>query len=44
MWSFVQVKGKNAPAVKKGRFGYGEIWTWVAIDADTGVAHVSARR
>lgn len=23
------------PAEKRGKFGYGDIWTWVAIDADT---------
>jgi IS1 family transposase len=23
------------PAEKKGQFGFGDVWTWVAIDADT---------
>ena len=23
------------PADKRGRFGFGDVWTWVAIDADT---------
>lgn len=35
IWSFCYAKEKNVPADKKGKFGYGDIWTWVAIDADT---------
>jgi len=35
IWSFCYAKEKNVPADKKGHFGYGDIWTWVAIDADT---------
>ena len=35
IWSFVYSKDKNVPAGKKGQFGYGDVWTWVAIDADT---------
>jgi IS1 family transposase len=34
-WSFVYSKQKNVPEEKQGRFGYGDVWTWVAIDADT---------
>ena len=34
-WSFVYAKEKNVPAEKRGHFGYGDMWTWVAIDADT---------
>jgi IS1 family transposase len=34
-WSFVYAKAKNVPEEKRGRFGYGDVWTWVAIDADT---------
>jgi IS1 family transposase len=34
-WSFCYAKQKNVPADKRGKFGYGDIWTWVAIDADT---------
>ena len=34
-WSFVYAKQKNVPADKIGPFGYGEVWTFVAIDADT---------
>lgn len=35
IWSFVYAKEKNVPAEKKGQFGYGDVWTWVAIDAET---------
>lgn len=35
IWSFVGMKAKNVPADKKGQFGYGDVWTWVALDADT---------
>lgn len=35
IWSFVYAKQKNIPAEKQGQFGYGDVWTWVAIDADT---------
>jgi IS1 family transposase len=35
IWSFVYAKQKNVPADKQGQFGYGDVWTWVAIDADT---------
>lgn len=34
-WSFVHAKQKNVPKEKRGRFGYGDVWTWVAIDAQT---------
>ena len=35
IWSFVYAKEKNLPEEKRGQFGYGDVWTWVAIDADT---------
>ena len=35
VWSFVAAKAKNVPADKRGVFGYGDVWTWVALDADT---------
>jgi hypothetical protein len=35
IWSFVYARDKNAPADKQGQFGYGDVWTWTAIDADT---------
>jgi len=35
IWAFCYAKAKNVPADKQGQFGYGDVWTWVAIDADT---------
>ncbi len=35
IWSFVYAKQKNVPEEKKGEWGYGDVWTWTAIDADT---------
>ncbi|MDI6448049.1 IS1 family transposase [Anaerobaca lacustris] len=35
IWSFCYAKQKNVPEPLKGTFGYGDVWTWVAIDADT---------
>lgn len=34
-WAFCYAKQKNVPADKQGQFGYGDVWTWVAIDADS---------
>jgi IS1 family transposase len=35
IWSFVYSKDKNVPENHKGEFGYGDVWTFTAIDADT---------
>ena len=35
IWSFVGMKQKNVPKELKGEFGYGDVYTWTAIDADT---------
>src|SRR5213594_51345 len=35
IWSFVYAKAKNVPEKHAGEWGYGDVWTWVAIDADT---------
>jgi len=35
IWSFCYAKDKNVPEEKRGTFGFGDVWTWVAIDADT---------
>ena len=35
IWNFCYAKQKNVPADKQGRFGFGDVWTWVAIDADS---------
>jgi uncharacterized membrane protein len=33
--SFVYAKAKNLPEQYAGAFGYGDVWTWTALDADT---------
>lgn len=35
IWSFVGMKQKNVPADLRGTFGYGDVYTWTAIDAET---------
>jgi IS1 family transposase len=35
IWAFCYSKEKNVPPGKAGEFGFGDIWTWTAIDADT---------
>ena len=35
IWCFCYAKDKNVPADKRGEFGFGDTWTWVAIDAET---------
>jgi hypothetical protein len=35
IWSFCHSKQKNVPEEHEGEFRYGDVWTWVAIDADT---------
>ncbi|MEA2677846.1 MAG: hypothetical protein QOJ81_1987 [Chloroflexota bacterium] len=35
IWSFVHAKAKNVPEKYAGQYGYGDIWTWTAIDPDT---------
>lgn len=35
IWSFCYAKEKNVPMDKKGQFGFGDVWTWTALDADT---------
>jgi IS1 family transposase len=46
IWAFCYSKQKNVPEDKRGEFGYGDVWTWVAIDADTKLVptyHIGAR-
>lgn len=46
IWSFVYAKAKNVPVEHKGEFGYGDVWTWTAIDSDTKLVpcwHVGGR-
>jgi IS1 family transposase len=35
IWQFCYAKEKNVPEKLRGKFGVGDVWTWVAIDADT---------
>jgi IS1 family transposase len=35
IWSFCYAKDKNVPEELRGKFGYGDVWTWTAMDADT---------
>ena len=35
IWAFCYAKEKNVPNTYKGIFGFGDVWTWTAIDADT---------
>jgi IS1 family transposase len=35
IWQFCYAKEKNVPKKLKGKFGYGDTWTWTAIDSDT---------
>lgn len=35
IWAFCHAKEKNVPEERKGEFGYGDVYTWTAIDADT---------
>ncbi len=35
IWSFCYAKEKNVPEELKGKLGFGDVWTWVAIDAET---------
>jgi IS1 family transposase len=46
IWSFVGAKAKNATPEQKEALGWGDVWTWVSIDADTKLVpcwHVGAR-
>lgn len=35
IWSFCYAKEKNVPDEYKGQFGFGDVWTWTALCADT---------
>jgi IS1 family transposase len=46
VWSFVHTKAKNVPQEKRGQFGFGDVWTWTGIDAESKVMiawHVGTR-
>lgn len=35
IWSFCYAKQKNVPEDKAHLFGYGDVWTWTALDPDS---------
>jgi len=35
IWSFCYAKEKNVPDEVRGMFGFGDVWTWTALCADT---------
>ena len=35
IWAFCYSKQKNVPDEHRGEYGYGDVWTWTAICADT---------
>lgn len=35
IWAFCHAKDKNLPDELKGKFGYGSVWTWTALCADS---------
>jgi IS1 family transposase len=46
IWSFVYSKDKNVSKDNQGIFGFGDVWTWVAIEAQTKLVpcwHVGSR-
>lgn len=38
IWRFVGAKQKNATEEQREELGYGDVWTWTAIDADSKLA------
>jgi IS1 family transposase len=38
IWSFCYAKRANVPKERRDEFGYGDVWTWVALDADSKLA------
>ena len=35
IWAFCYAKAKNVPDERRGEFGYGDVWTYTAIDPDS---------
>jgi IS1 family transposase len=35
MWSFIYAKEKNVADARKAPANAGDVWTWVAVDAET---------
>jgi len=38
IWSFCYAKEKGLPEELRGKLGFGDVWTWTAIDADSKLA------
>jgi IS1 family transposase len=38
IWAFCYARRQNLPRDKQDQFGYGDVWTWTAIDADSKLA------
>ncbi len=35
IWEFVYAKNRNVPEEHRDKWGYGDVWTWVALDPDS---------
>lgn len=35
IWAFCHAKSRNVPEAHRDEFGWGDVWTWVALDPDT---------
>jgi IS1 family transposase len=35
IWAFCYAKARNVPEEHAGEFGFGDVWTWVALDPDS---------
>lgn len=35
VWTFCYARRENVPDAKRGTFGFGDVWTWVGLDADS---------
>jgi IS1 family transposase len=35
IWAFCHAKARNVPDEHRGEYGWGDVWTWTAIDPDT---------
>ena len=35
IWAFCYAKEKNVPAKRLGKWGFGDVWTWTALDSDS---------
>jgi len=35
IWSFCGMKQRNVPEHRRGEYGIGDVWTWVALCAET---------